>query len=103
VVIAPVIVLGELALRVDGAAEFATAYHEGVLEQASLLEVSHEGCGGLVHVFALLANLGGEGAVLVPTPVKELDVGDPAFGEAAGDETIVGEGAFAASVLAVEV
>ena len=78
------------------------ANHDGVLEQSALFEVAHEGGGGLVHVLALLANLGGEAAVLVPSAMKELDEGHAAFGEPAGDEAVVGE-TFPHGVLAVEV
>ena len=42
VMVAAVVVFGQLALRVDRAAELAAGDHEGVLEQAALLQVHDE-------------------------------------------------------------
>ena len=53
--IAAVVVGRELALAVDGAAEFAAPDDQRVVEQAALLEIGNQGAGGLVGVAALLA------------------------------------------------
>ena len=50
---------------------------------------------GLVGVLALDFELGVEIAVLVPAAVHELDEAGAAFEQAAGDQAVVGEGAFA--------
>ena len=55
VMVAAVVVLGQRALRVDGAAELAAPDDQRVVEQAALLEVDHQRGGGLVGVVALVA------------------------------------------------
>ena len=58
VMIASVVVLGQFPLRINGATEFASADHDGVLEQPALLEVTNEGGSRLVDILALLADFG---------------------------------------------
>ena len=53
VVVAAVIVFGELALRVVGPAKLAAPDDERVVEQAPLFQIDHQRGGGLVGVFAL--------------------------------------------------
>ena len=76
-VIPSVVVFGQFPLGINGAAKFASANHDGVLEQAALLEVPDEGGRWLVDVLALLANFGRETAVLIPSAMKELTKGTP--------------------------
>ena len=101
-VVAAVVLVGELALAVGGAAELAAPDDQGVVEHAALLEVLDEGRAGLVDVLALGLVLLGEVVVGVPAAVEDLDVAHPAFGEAAGVEAAGGEGARLAGLLAVE-
>ena len=92
-VIASVVVLGERSLTVDGAAEFAAPDDEGVVEEASLLEVADEGPGGLVDFFGLDGEAGGDFVVEVPAAVEDLGEAHAAFSHAPGEEAVVGEGA----------
>ena len=87
------VVFGQFSLGINGAAEFASADHDGVLEQSALLEVPYESGRRLVDVLALLADFGREAAVLVPTPMKELYERNAPLGEPAGDQAIVGKAA----------
>ena len=103
VVVAAVVGRREGALRVAGAAELAAPDHERVVEQAALLEILHQRGGGLVGLAALVANAGGETAVVVPALVVELDEADAAFGQAARQQAVGGECAGGAAVGAVEV
>lgn len=93
VMIATVVGLGERALRVDGAAEFAAPDDEGVIEQAALLEVFDQSGGGLVGVTALAFDGVGQAAVMVPAHVKELDAAHIALGESAGEQAVRSVGA----------
>ena len=79
VVVAAIIFTGEFALAVGGSAEFATPDHEGVVEHAALLEVLDQGGGRLVGVATLAGELFGQGEVLVPAHVVELDETDIPF------------------------
>ena len=90
-----------------GAAEFAAPDDEGIVEEAAAAEVGEEGVAGLVDAaaFVLEAVVEGffaSGTVAIPAPVEELDEADAAFGEASGEEAVIGEG-FAAGLGAVEV
>jgi hypothetical protein len=51
--IAAVIVIGELALAINRAAEFAAPNDQRVVEHAALLEVGNQRGGRLIHAFAL--------------------------------------------------
>ena len=73
VVVAAVVGLGERALRIDGAAEFAAPDDQGVVEHAATLEVLNERPRGLVDVLALRLDVVREIAVLVPAAVEDLD------------------------------
>ena len=53
VMVAAVVVLGERALRIDGAAELAAPDDERVVEQAALFQIGEQRGGGLVGVVAL--------------------------------------------------
>jgi hypothetical protein len=77
------------------AAEFAAPDDERLIEQAALLEILDEGGAGLVDVEAVLLQIGGQVAVLVPRLVEELDEADPALDQAAAEQAVVGEGALA--------
>ena len=95
VVVASEVVFGDIALTVGGAAEFAAPDDEGFVEETALFEVGDEGGGALIGFCAFLADAAGETAVVVPVAVAELDEADAAFGETAGEETVVSEAGFA--------
>ena len=92
VVVAAVRVLGDLALAVSRAAEFAAPDHERVFQQAALLEVLDEGRRSLVGLFALALDAAGQTAVLVPALVEELDEADALLDESARLQAVGGEG-----------
>ena len=92
VVVAAVVRLGERALRVDRAAEFAAPDHEGVFEHAARLEVEQQAGAGLVGLLALAGDVLRQVAVLVPAAVEDLHHADAAFDHAAGEQAGSGEG-----------
>src|ERR1017187_6917357 len=69
-----VIRLSELALAIDGAAEFAGQNHQGVVQHGPLFEVRHQGPAGLVDFLALGGKHLGQAAVDVPAAVVDLKV-----------------------------
>ncbi len=72
-----------------GASEFAAPEDEGVLEEAALFEVGHEGGDGAVDLGGVAADVGFDVVVVIPGlagAVPELDHADAAFEEASGDE-----------------
>ena len=85
-VVAAVVVAGQLALAVDRAAELAAPDDQRVVEQAALLEVGDQGVAGLVDVLALGGQVAGEVAVLVPAAVEDLHEPDVALGQPAGQQ-----------------
>src|SRR5688572_5785266 len=90
-VVAAVIVLLDLALAVNRAAEFAAPDHQGVIEHAALLQIHYQCGAGLVGVFALFPDAFRQGVVLVPTAMIKLDESHAALSHAARQQTIVGE------------
>ena len=102
VVIAAVVGFGEIALGVDGAAEFAAEDDEGIVEEAALFKVLDEAVAGLVDVLALGGDIAGERAVLVPAAVKDLDEADAALDEATGHQGAIGKSAAVLGIGAVE-
>src|SRR5271169_4470549 len=100
--VAPVIVLGEFALRIAGAAEFAAPDDEGVVEHAALLEVLDERGAGLVRFPRLDLYPGGQVIVLVPALVIKLNEPNATLGQAACQEAIRRIGARRAAVGAIK-
>src|SRR5439155_25305490 len=92
-VVAPVVLLRQAALRVDRPAELAAPDDQRVVEHPALLEVLEEPGAGLVHVLALRRHPAPEVAVMVPLVVVNLHEPDPALDEAARHEHRVGEAA----------
>ena len=103
VVVAAIIVGLERALRIDRAAEFPAPDDKRVVEETATFEVSDETVGGTVGVFAECFDVLGEQVVVVPAAEENLSETHAAFGEAAGHETVVGEGAGLFGLGAVEV
>ena len=103
VVVAAVVVFGEVALGVDGAAEFASPNDEGVFQETALFEVHDEGGAGAFAVVDLAFDEFGEVVVLVPAAVEDLDDACAALDEAAGEDGALGEAALAVDVVAIHV
>ena len=82
-VIAAVIGLRELALAVDGAAEFAGQNHQRVVQHAALFEILHQRPAGLVDLLALAGQHLRQIAVDVPAAMVDLHEAHAALGQAA--------------------
>ena len=93
VVAAPFGTVGEVALDERGASEFTHPDDEGVVEETAVFEIGDQGGRCLIGGAALVVELGGEGAVLIPAGVHELDKAGAAFDEATGEEAVSGVGA----------
>ena len=102
-VIAAVVLLGEDALAVGGAAEFPAPDDKCVIKHSEALEVLDERGLRLVGVFALHADFGRQVSMLIPTAMIELHEADAALGEAAGHEAVVGVGAGNLHIRAIHV
>src|SRR5690606_10032073 len=103
VMIPPVVRLGERSLAVDGPAKLARPYHQGVIEQPSLLEVGDEPIAALVGVGALQAMVARKIAVLVPAPVQNLHHAHVTLRQAPRQQAARGKRARRLHVLAIEV
>src|SRR5437867_9893493 len=82
--IATVLVRGQLALTINRAPEFSAPDNQRVLQEAPLFQVLDERGARLVGIAALACDLFGQLVVLVPAPVEQLNEPDAAFHEAAG-------------------
>src|SRR6185503_13346795 len=100
--IAPVIVGGQLALAVDRPAELAAPHHQRVLQQPALLQILNQRGARLIGVAALPGYLLGQIVVLVPSTVEELDETHAALGQAPRQQTIGGERSGLARILAIQ-
>ena len=67
------------------AAEFSTPDDQGVLKHAALLEISEQGPGGAVSVFAADFHVFIKVTVVIPAAVLELDEAHAFFRKAAGE------------------
>ena len=102
-VIAAVVRLGERALAVDGAAEFAAPDDQRVVEQAALFQVDDQRRRGLIGAFALQREIARQVVVLVPAAMVKLDEAHVALEQAARQQAVRGIGAGLARVGAVQV
>ena len=80
-VIAAVIIFGELALGIAGATKFAAPNHERIFEHPALFEVLDQGGAGLVGFARLGPDACREIAVLVPALMIKLDEAHTALGQ----------------------
>ena len=103
VMVSPVVRRGELALRIDRAAEFAAPDDQRVIQKSALLQVDDQRRRRHVGVVALAADLVRQVAVLVPAHVVKLDEAHAALGQTAGQQAIRGIAAGLLDVGAVEV
>jgi hypothetical protein len=83
-VVAAIILLGQCALRVHGAAKLPAPDDERILEQAAPLQVLDERCGRLVGVVALGFDAVNAVGVLVPAAAIELNEAHAALGQPPG-------------------
>ena len=90
-------------LAVGSTAKLTTPDDQGVIEHAALFEISHQSGRSLVGVLALGLEVLLELSMLVPAAVEELGETHATLRHAAGDQTIVGEGAGLSCILPVEV
>ena len=102
VMIASVVFVGESALGIDGATEFAAPDDEGFVEEPALFEVVDEAVGGLVDVAALGGHASSYVAVVIPVVVVDLNKPDTAFDQSACKESCVCEGTGFPGFFAVE-
>src|SRR5439155_4968375 len=83
-VIAAVIVFGQLALAIDRSAKLAAPDNERVVQQAALFEVGDQGIAGLVDVAALVGQIAGDVEMLIPTAMEDLSETNATLRQAAG-------------------
>ena len=77
-------------------AKFAAPNNESFLQKTALFEVFDKSGDGFVHSGAFFGQAFGEagsfaGAVEIPAPVKELNETDAGFGQASGQQAVVGK------------
>ncbi|SVE59913.1 uncharacterized protein METZ01_LOCUS512767, partial [marine metagenome] len=86
VMVAAVVLASEFALTINRAAKFAAEDHQRVIEHAALFEVFDE-CGGrLINIHALVFDVGGKCAVLIPAAMENLHGSHTALDEPPGEE-----------------
>src|SRR5207248_1373849 len=90
--IASIIVLGELALGITGAPKLSTPNNQGVFEHATLLQIFNEGSAGLIGFLRLVADAGRQIAVVIPALVVQLNETNALFGQPASKKTIGSKG-----------
>ena len=100
---APLLGVGDVALKEGRSAEFTTPDDERVFQQAALLEVFDQRGTRRINIGALDLELRVQIAMLVPTGVHELHKAHAALGEAAGHQAIVGVAALAEHIGAIHV
>ena len=93
VVAAPAFAVVEFALDERGATEFAAPDNERVIEETEALEVFDEGGAGLIGIAALGIEFGGQGIMLIPASVHELNAAGTPFDQAPRHQAIMGESA----------
>jgi hypothetical protein len=79
-VIAAVVIGGQLALAIDRSPELSSPDHHCVVEQAPFFQILYESGASLVGVLRLPGDLLGQISVLVPASVEKLDEANPALG-----------------------
>ena len=92
-VITSVIVLGELALRVNGAAKFTAPDDQRLVVQSARLQILHQSVASLVDVLALAGQTFGDVRVSVPVVQIDLHETHPALDQPPREQGRVGEGA----------
>ena len=101
VMITSIVGAGQGALTVDGAAEFPTPDHQGVIEQASLFQVLDQGPGRLIDLGRLTSDATGQAAMMIPSPVEDLDKPHVPFGHPSRQQAVGRERPRLSGLLAV--
>ena len=100
--VAPVVRLGEPALAVHRAAEFAAPDNQRVVQQTALLQILNQAQPRLVSVCALRRNLFRQIRVLIPAAVEQLDEPHSALRKPPSQQAIGGEGSRLPRIRTVE-
>src|SRR5439155_16349244 len=100
-VVAAVVVFGELALRIDGAAEFATPNHQRLIEHPAALKVLDKAVAGLIDVFALAGQTARDVRVGVPIIVIYLHESHATLDKATREQGRIGKATRLLRVVAV--
>ena len=92
--------LGEFPLAVVRSSEFSAPNDQGVLQHVALLEVLYESPSGLVGKTAAFVHVLNQSAVVIPTPVREVEEAHAALGQPSGEQAVggIGPGAWLGSV-----
>src|SRR5215510_7708059 len=101
VMIAPVICLGQPALRINGATEFTAPDDQRVVEHPSLFQIHNQRGGRLISILSLFRDVFRQIPMLVPAPMEELNETDSAFGQPTRQNAIERERAWGPRVWAV--
>src|SRR5215475_4975306 len=101
VMVAPIICLGQPALRINGATEFTAPDDQRVDEHPSLFQIHNQSGGRLISVLSLFRDVFRQIPVLIPAPVEELNKTDSSFGQPASQNAIVRERAWRPRVGAI--
>ena len=91
---APAFAVVEFALDERGATEFAAPDDESILEETEALEILDEGGAGLIGIAALGVEFGGQGIMLIPASVHELNAAGTAFDQAPRHQAVMRESAW---------
>src|SRR5262245_28204246 len=91
VMIAPVICLGQPALRINGATEFSTPDDQRVVEHPSLFQIHNQSGGRLISLLGLYRDVSRQIQMVIPAAMEELNETDSAFGQPPRQRAIVCE------------
>src|SRR5437879_6203311 len=83
-VIAPIVVVSQLALAIDRSTKLAAPDNECVVEHPALFQILDQRSASLIGVLRLAGKLLRQICVLIPAAVKKLDESYTALGEAPG-------------------
>ena len=89
--IAAVVLARQFALAVDRAAELAAPDDQRIVQQPALLQILDQRLAGLIDVAALVRQIAGDIAMLVPAAMKDLHESHIAFGHPASQQATGGK------------
>src|SRR5262245_47805804 len=88
VMIAPVIGLGQTALRINGPTEFPAPDYQRIVEHSSLFQIYNQRGGRLISILSLFRDVFRQIPVLIPAAMEELNETDSAFGHSTRQNAI---------------
>ena len=88
VMIASIVLSGQVALTVDGSTELTAPHNQGIFQQSPLLEIADQRRTWLVNVPGLLWNLRRQVRVLIPTHMEQLDESDSSFSQPSSQQAV---------------